>query len=203
MYERLKAGITALDIDVSDEQAQRMLDFADLLIKWNKTHNLTAITQQEDVVDLHLLDSLSVLSFVTEKRILDVGSGGGFPGIVLAIMLPETEVVSVDTRGKKIQFQLLAANKLGLKNFHAKQARIEEFTDESGFSQIISRAFSSLENFTAWTDHLLQESGEWLAMKGKLHEEEVEQLVANEIEIHPLTLPNNVGERHLLLITRS
>jgi len=201
MYERLKAGITALDINVSDKQVQQMLDFADLLIKWNKTHNLTAITQQEDVVDLHLLDSLSVLPFATEKRILDVGSGGGFPGIVLAIMLPETEIVSVDTRGKKIQFQLLAANKLGLTNFYAKQSRIEEFIDDSGFKQIISRAFSSLENFTAWTEHLLQESGEWLAMKGRLHDDELKQLALMKVEINPLVLPNNVGERHLLRIT--
>lgn len=200
MHQRLVSGIAALGIKATDSQVKKMLQFAELLTKWNKTHNLTAITQPEDIVDLHLIDSLSVLPFVSSKRVLDVGSGGGFPGIVLAIMLPETEIVSVDTRGKKIQFQLLAANTLGLNNFHAKQARIEEFEDADGFEQIISRAFSSLVNFTGWTEHLLKEGGEWLAMKGKLPSDEMLKIASKHIQVESLILPNGVGERHLLRI---
>jgi len=203
----LEQGIAELKIKLSTEQVDSLLKFQILLAKWNKTHNLTAITDPRDMMILHILDSLTVVPFIKGKRVLDVGSGGGLPGIVLAIVFPEIEFESVDAREKKIQFQTLAASQLGLSNFKATHSRIQEYKTEP-FNQIISRAFSSLKNFREWTEHLIDdssengandESGEWLAMKGKLLEDEIEEFGIQADKTHELKLPFAEVERHLMV----
>ena len=202
MRDRLEAGLKNLDIDASPSQVQTMLDFLDVLMKWNNTHNLTAITDPVAMIDQHLLDSLSILPFIKGPSLLDVGSGAGFPGVVIAIMRPDIQVSSIDTRGKKIQFLTLASSTLGLENFHPIQSRVEKFVSSVSYAQIISRAFSSLDNFIALTKHLISEGGEWLAMKGQLPEAELVELQQTQnlspIKVDALVLPNYIGERHLL-----
>lgn len=203
MRDILEVGLKDLAIDASEQQIELMLKYLDLLTKWNNTHNLTAITDPKDMVTLHLLDSLSVLSYITGPSLLDAGSGGGLPGLVLAIMLPEVDIVSVDARSKKIQFQTLAAAELQLENFQAIHARVEDIDAELPFDQVISRAFSSLINFTDWTVNLIAPDGQWLAMKGRLPNEELaelkEQRGRKPVAIEKLKVPNFNGERHLII----
>jgi 16S rRNA (guanine527-N7)-methyltransferase len=199
MRKALQSGLQAMQIQASEHQIQMMLDYLDLLIKWNKIHNLTAIKDPEEMVTLHILDSLSVLPYIKGPKVLDVGSGAGLPGIVLAIMLPNIDFVSVDTRGKKIQFQVLAAASIGLSNFKAEKNRIEMFKVEHPFDQIISRAFSSLSSFLTWTKHLIANEGEWLAMKGQKPKDEIAELGQEPDQTISLNVPNFSGERHLLV----
>ena len=202
MRKNLEEGLEKLSISVSEQQIQTMLDYLALLIKWNNTHNLTAITDPYAMVNQHLLDSLSVLYAIKGPTLLDVGSGAGVPGMILAIMRPNVQVFSIDTRGKKTQFQTLVASSLGIENFQVVHSRVEDYKADGGFAQIISRAFSSLENFIVWTKHLLADDGEWLAMKGQLPNQELEDLKQSQsmtpIKIETLELPNFIGERHLL-----
>lgn len=203
MRDILEAGLKDLAIDATEQQIELMLKYLDLLGKWNQTHNLTSITNPKDMVTLHILDSLSVLSYITGPSLLDAGSGGGLPGLVLAIMLPEVDIVSVDARSKKIQFQTLVAAELQLENFQAVHARVEDIDAELPFDQIISRAFSSLLNFTDWTVNLIAPDGQWLAMKGRLPNEELAELEEERgrkpVAMEKLTVPNFNGERHLII----
>lgn len=203
MRKILEAGLQNMLIDASTEQVGQLMQYLELLVKWNKTHNLTSITDPTDMVTLHILDSLSVLPYITGPSLLDAGSGGGLPGLILAIMLPDVDIVSVDTRGKKIQFQTLVSAELGLENFQAVHARVEEIDAEQPFDQIISRAFSSLLNFTDWTVNLIAPDGHWLAMKGRLPSEELDEIKQERgripVAIEELTVPNFNGERHLII----
>lgn len=203
MRDILESGLKELAIDATEQQIEKMLKYLELLTKWNKTHNLTSITDPNDMVTLHILDSLSVLSYITGPSLLDAGSGGGLPSLVLAIMLPDVDFVSVDARSKKIQFQTLAAAELELENFQAVHARVEDIDAELPFDQIISRAFSSLLNFTDWTVELIAPDGQWLAMKGRLPSEELEEILEERdrkpVAIEQLKIPNFNGERHLVI----
>ena len=203
MRDILEKGLKDLAIDASEQQIELMLRYLELLTKWNQTHNLTSITNPEDMVTLHVLDSLSVLSYITGPSLLDAGSGGGLPSLVLAIMLPDVDFVSVDARSKKIQFQTLVASELQLENFQAIHARVEDIDAELPFDQVISRAFSSLLNFTDWTVNLIAPDGQWLAMKGRLPNEELVELQEERgrkpVAIEKLKVPNFNGERHLII----
>lgn len=200
----LKSGLDAMSITANEQQIDAMLLYLDLLSKWNKTHNLTSITSPEDMVTLHILDSLSVLPYITGPSLLDAGSGGGLPGLILAIMLPDVDIVSVDSRSKKIQFQSLAAAELKLENFQAVHARVEDIDAEQPFDQIISRAFSSLLNFTDWTVNLIAPDGQWLAMKGRHPTEELDELMQERqrqpVAIENLKIPNFNGQRNLVIL---
>jgi len=201
--QQLCDGLQQLKVAFDDQHIEQLKNYLVLLAKWNKTHNLTAITDLQQMIDLHILDSLSVLSVINGENLLDVGSGAGLPGLIVAIFKPEIQVSSIDTRGKKIQFQQLAAATLGLHNFQAIHSRVEEYQAPIFFDQIISRAFSSLENFTQLTKHLLSVDGEWLAMKGQLPEQEL-LVLAETYGIQPLlikalSIPNVMTERHLLI----
>jgi len=200
--QQLCAGLKELKVNFDEQQIEQLKSYLVLLNKWNKTHNLTAITDIQQMIDLHILDSLSVLSAINGKNLLDVGSGAGLPGLIIAIFKPSVQISSVDTRGKKIQFQQLAAATLGLNNFQAIHSRVEEYQVTEYYDQIVSRAFSSLENFIQWTQHLLHADGEWLAMKGQLPQDElkvlVDQYALQPDSIKTLQLPNVRAERHLL-----
>lgn len=205
MRQALESGLQSMQIQATQGQIQSMLDYLRLLIKWNGTHNLTAIKAPQQMVTLHLLDSLSILPFIKGPKVLDVGSGAGLPGMVLAIMRPDIEFISVDSRGKKIQFQTLAAAHLGLNNFKTENARIEQFRvdDAQRFDQIISRAFSSLSNFLSWTQHLLKVDGQWLAMKGQNPLDEIQELNLQPDQTKTLQVPHFSGQRHLLIFSSS
>ena len=200
MQAKLAAGLVAMGLDSPPEKQQKLLDYLALLAKWNKVHNLTAVRDPEEMVTLHLLDSLSVLPHVTASRLLDVGSGGGLPGIPIAIVRPDLSVVSLDSSHKKTTFQRQAKAELGLVNFEVVCSRAEQYRPEQKFGMIISRAFSDLAEFVRLTCHLLSEGGRWLAMKGVYPYDEIAQLKEVGVDVVPLRVPGLDAQRHLVLI---
>lgn len=178
-----------------------------MLIKWNKAYNLTAVRDPDEMVSRHLLDSLSVVPYVAAlgDSWLDVGSGGGMPGIPLAILFPERRFTLLDSNGKKTRFLTQVKLELKLDNLEVIHSRVEAVQPERPFAGIISRAFSSLEDFANWTRHLGDGETHWLAMKG-LHP--TDELVALPADFrldaeHALAVPGCQGQRHLLILRRT
>lgn len=207
----LATGVADMHLDVSVETQQKLLAYLALLQKWNKVYNLTAVRNPLEMVTLHLLDSLSVLPYVKVKSLLDVGSGGGLPGIVLAICLPTLQVTTIDTVQKKAIFMRQVKGELGLDNLQVVHARVENFKPAEKFEAIISRAFSELALFVNLTKNLLAQNGQWLAMKGQMphHEMEMVELESLKIlgslnirvqKIIPLTVAGLDAERHLVVL---
>ena len=200
------AAAAALGLAVSDEQADRLLAYLALLQRWNATYNLTAIRDPDAMWLQHGLDCMAAVPAVRTRlpdgrrlRILDVGSGGGLPGVVWALLLPQADVVCVDTVGKKAAFIRQAAGALQLPNLQARHARVEAL-DEAPFDLIASRAFASLADFTRLTRQLLAPGGRWLAMKGKPPAEELAALDPDTLMFHvePLQVPGLDAERCLV-----
>ena len=196
----LDSGLAALGLDLPPAARQKLLAFRDLLLKWNKTYNLTALRDPEQAISHHLLDSLAILPHVGPGPLLDVGSGGGLPGIPLAIARPELSVSMVDTVQKKATFLQQAAIELGLKNIHAHHARVEEMQGQ--YAQISSRAFAEIGLFISLTRHLLAPGGRWLAMKGVRPDDELQALPADIAvdAIIALQVPGLDAERHLIIL---
>lgn len=199
----LAAGLEALGLAVSKADRARLIAYAELLLKWNKVYNLTAIRDPAEVITLHLLDSLAVLPHLAAvRRLADVGSGGGLPGIPLAILRPELEVLSIEPVQKKSSFQLQAKIELGLPNFNPRCARVEDVVAEPGMDAVISRAFAELADFVRGSAHLLAPGGRLFAMKGAYPEDEVARLPAGwrvERSIE-LAVPGLEARRHLLIL---
>jgi 16S rRNA (guanine527-N7)-methyltransferase len=203
----LVRGTRELAIDLSDLQQQQLLAYLALLIKWNKAYNLTAVRDPDEMVSRHLLDSLSVLPFVAEggRTWLDVGSGGGMPGVPLAIMFPERAFTVLDSNGKKTRFLTQVKLELKLANLEVVHSRVELFRPAVPFGGITSRAFSSLEDFASWTRHLGNTETRWLAMKGVQPEDELQRL-PDDFRLdacHVLKVPGCQGQRHLLILRRT
>jgi 16S rRNA (guanine527-N7)-methyltransferase len=196
----LAAGLAELGQALSEEAQGKLLAFRDLLLKWNKTYNLTALRDPAQAISHHLLDSLAILPHVGAGNLLDVGSGGGLPGIPLAIAKPELSVSMVDTVQKKATFLQQAAIELGLKNVTVNHARVEKIQGQ--YAQISSRAFAEIGLFVSLTRHLLAPDGRWLAMKGARPDDELKALPADiTVEaIIPLTVPGLDAERHLIIL---
>lgn len=196
----LAAGLAELGIDLPEATQQQLLAFRDLLLKWNKTYNLTALRDPEQAISHHLLDSLAILPHVGDGALLDVGSGGGLPGIPLAIARPQLAVSMVDTVQKKATFLQQAVIQLGLKNVAAHHARVETLAGQ--YAQISSRAFAELSLFVGLTRHLLAPGGRWLAMKGVRPDAEIAALPADVVveQIIPLHVPGLGAERHLIIL---
>ena len=203
----LATGIADMCLDVSLETQQKLLAYLVLLQKWNKVYNLTAVRDPLEMVTLHLLDSLSVLPYIKAKNLLDVGSGGGLPGIVLAICLPNLLVTTIDTVQKKAIFMRQVKGELGLDNLQIVHARVESFIPDEKFDVIISRAFSELVMFVNLTKNLLAQNGQWLAMKGQMQYLELavielESLKIKVRQIIPLTVAGLKAERHLVVLEK-
>ena len=195
----LAQGIASMGLAVSDEAQQKLLDYLALLQKWNKVYNLTAVRDPLEMVTLHLLDSLSVLPYVNSNNILDVGSGGGLPGIVLAICKPKLQVTTIDTVQKKVIFMRQVKGELGLDNLTPVHARVENFKPDVPFEIVISRAFSEIALFVQLTKHLIAENGQWLAMKGIMPADELEGLPLTPVQVIALKVAGLDAERHLLV----
>ena len=199
--EGLRTGVQALGLSLSDEQIQRLLGYMALIQKWNKVYNLTALRDPADMLTHHLLDSLTAIAPLRRHtqgqpiRVLDVGSGGGLPGVVLAICMPELSVSCVDTVAKKAAFVQQVAVSLKLSNLRGLHARVESLTDP--YPVICSRAFASLPDFVTWSRSALAEGGVWMAMKGKHPQGEIEALPADVkvFLVEPLTVPGLDVER--------
>lgn len=200
---QLQAGLTELGLDLDESARGRLLDYLALLAKWNRVYNLTAIHEPERMLSHHLLDSLAVLPHVNANRLLDVGSGGGLPGIPLAVARPTLAVTLLEPSHKKAAFLQQAAIELMLSNVETVQARAQDYRPARPFPRIISRALSDLAEFVRLTDHLLAEGGQWLAMKGVHPDEEIAQLKGAQVvrEIR-LRVPTLAAERHLVVLER-
>lgn len=204
----LRRGLMALDLTLSDAQVQTLLAYLDWVAKWNKVYNLTALRDPQDMLTHHLLDSLAVIAplrrhldqagLAAGARLLDVGSGAGLPGAVVAIACPEVDVSCVDTVAKKALFIQQVAAALRLTNLHGVHARVENLTQT--FDVVTSRAFASLLDFTTWSRSSVADGGVWMAMKGKMPNEEVAALPAQVQVFHvePLAVPGLAAERCLL-----
>lgn len=180
-----------IGIDLLKEESECLLNYLSLLLKWNKAFNLTAITNLKEALDLHLLDSVAVTPAIKDySSLLDVGTGGGLPGIPLAILNPDKQFTLLDTNGKKTRFLKQVVYELGLDNVTVINQRVQDFENQSGYACILSRAFASLSDMVQWTDHLLSKQGHWLAMKGQYPQQELDELPetielvkANEVKL--------------------
>ena len=196
----LAAGLAALGMDLPQATQQKLLDYLALLVKWNKVHNLTAVRDPEEMVTLHLLDSLAVLPHLKGVRLLDVGSGAGLPGIPLALARPDLSVTVLDSSHKKTTFQRQAKAELGLSNLDVVCGRVEDYRPAQKFECIVSRAFSDIAEFIKLTSHLLAEGGMWLAMKGVYPYDELNQVKEAAFEVVPLAVPGLEAQRHLVFL---
>ena len=191
----LRSGVQALGLVLSDAQIQLLLGYAALIQNWNKVYNLTALRDPADMLTHHVLDSLTAVAPLRRHtqgqavRVLDVGSGGGLPGVVLAICMPELNVSCVDTVAKKAAFVQQVAVSLKLPNLRGLHARVESLADP--YQVICSRAFASLPDFVTWSRAALAEGGVWMAMKGKQPQGEIDALPADVKVFHvePLAVP--------------
>ncbi|HLV76450.1 MAG TPA: 16S rRNA (guanine(527)-N(7))-methyltransferase RsmG [Marinobacter sp.] len=202
---QLRDGLVQMGIALSGAQQAQLLAFLALLAKWNRAYNLTAVRDERVMVSRQLLDSLSIMPWLTTGHLLDVGAGGGMPGIPLAIVFPDKRFTLLDSNGKKTRFLNQCILELGLANVEVIHGRAEDCRPEQPYSQISSRAFTALGNLVGWCQQLLADSGQFLAMKGQFPDDEVAALpVGWQVESsHPLKVPGADGERHLLIVTRA
>ena len=202
----LADGIKALSLDLNEKQHEQLLDYLALLAKWNSVYNLTSVRDPMQMATLHLLDSLAAVSaFAGARNVLDVGAGGGLPGIVLAIARPDMQVSLIDTVHKKTAFLKQVKAELGLTHATVYTAKVQEVQVPAPFDVITSRAFADLSDFVNWSGQLLEEGGRFIALKGVAPPEERERLPApwQITELRPIRVPGLDAERHLVFIQKS
>ena len=194
----LESGIAELKLPINDTQINQLVQFIELIAKWNKAYNLTAVRNNHDMARLHILDSLAILPHIQGKRVIDIGTGAGLPGIPLAICLPDIQFTLLDSNAKKTRFVQQAVLELKLNNVTVVHNRVEDYRPEQGFDSVLTRAFASLPDIVKLTAHLLNDMGILLAMKGQIPEAELNELSNYDSEIIPLHVPNVEAERCLL-----
>lgn len=204
LREQLQRGLETLAITLPTAAIEQLLQYLALLAKWNRAYNLTAVRDIEQMVSRHLLDSLAVLPFVQGKNFVDVGTGAGLPGLVLAIALPQSQFDLFDSNGKKIRFVKQAIGELHLSNAAAFQSRIEQWQPQAGYDAVLSRAFASLSEMATLCEHLLAPQGRLLAMKGNYPDDEIAALPPHwKLQAaHALQVPDEPGQRHLIILSR-
>ena len=200
----LDGGLAGMTLDLDEQARERLIAYIGLLHHWNRSYNLTAVRDPRDMIYRHVLDSLTAMAYLRGKQCLDVGSGAGLPGLVLAVACPDQSWVLLDSNGKKCRFLSHAQAELGLGNVRVERSRVEDFHPEARFSTIISRALSNLANFVAGAGHLLAPGGCFLAMKGRNPERELPTLgeLGKQAEVVPVCLAGlEEGQRHLVIIS--
>lgn len=202
----LANGIKELQLELNDKQQEQLLDYLALLFKWNAVYNLTSVRDPMQMMTHHVLDSLAaVASFAGAQNVLDVGAGGGLPGMVLAISRPDLKVSMIDTVHKKTAFLTQVKAELGLANVTVYTMKVQDLQAPQKFDVITSRAFADLSDFVNWSGHVLAEGGQFIALKGTAPPEEQERLPAawKVKELRPITVPGLQAERHLVFIQRT
>ena len=194
----LQRGIDQLGLNSENNEVLLLLDFILLIEKWNKTYNLTSVRNKEGMAGLHVLDSLAIIPHLHGRRIADIGTGAGLPGIPLAIFLPDKEFTLVDSNSKKTRFVQQAVLELKLKNVKVVHQRVENLTGDL-FSSVIMRAFSSIQDIMSLSRHLIAPQGILLAMKGRVPNEELND-ITEPYTIIPLNVPDVEGERCVIRI---
>ncbi|HCT40624.1 MAG TPA: 16S rRNA (guanine(527)-N(7))-methyltransferase RsmG [Moraxellaceae bacterium] len=197
---RLRAGVDQLSLQLPDGAMEKLLAYLSLLVKWNAAYNLTAIRDPEQMVIKHLLDSLGIVPHVQGKTLIDVGTGAGLPGLMLAIAKPDLQVTLLDSNGKKVRFLRQVIADLQITNADAVQSRVEEF--DRTFDLVSSRAFATLADMVNGSRQLLVDGGEFLAMKGQHPADEIAALPTGFVvrDVVPLHIPFLDEERHLVRI---
>ncbi|MBT1451579.1 16S rRNA (guanine(527)-N(7))-methyltransferase RsmG [Glaciecola sp. XM2] len=198
----LKGLIAQTNLTVTSEQVEKLVAFVLLIEKWNKAYNLSSVREPEQMLVKHIMDALVVSEYVKGDNIADVGTGPGLPGIPLAILFPEKQFTLIDSLGKRIRFIKQACYELKITNVDAIQARVEQVQVETKFDTVLSRAFASLADMLNWCAHLVGNQGEFLALKGQLHQDELSQVPDTFLVsgTHALFVPSLIGERHLVSI---
>ncbi len=205
LRQRLEAGLQTMQLELPESVVERLLAYLAMLAKWNKAYNLTAVREPLEMVTKHLLDSLAVVPYLPGKRIIDVGTGGGLPGIPLSLVFPERNFTLLDANGKKTRFLVQARAELGLKNVTVVHERVENYRPEQPYDCVITRAFASVADILTGSRHLLADNGQMIAMKGEVPEEELTALPEGYrlVEVISLKVPGLEQEqRHLLCIGR-
>ncbi len=202
----LRSGIEEIGLACTEERLFKLDSYINLLIKWNKTYNLTSITKPEEIVIRHLLDSLVLVKFIDEytdkgNKVLDAGCGAGLPSIPCAIFCPHIEFTAADATQKKIAFVTQTCSQLKLSNIQPKHIRLESNIFDEKFDVITSRAFASLKNFTEITKHLIKSDGTWLALKARIEKSEIIEVKQAVIKkVIPLKVPNLSETRNLIVL---
>lgn len=202
MEKQFAARIAALNLQLDAVTVEQLLAYAKLLHQWNQMYNLTGAKTLEDIVLHHLVDSLSITSYIIGPNVLDVGTGAGLPGLPLALVLPNYHFVLLDSIKKKIRFVEHAVTTLGIKNIQVVCERVEKFSFTPGFATIVSRATMSLSELLDKTKHLYCKDGQLLSMKGKYPQEELQQ-IKKTVMVYKLEVPGLDAERHLVQIKKS
>ena len=203
MLEKLKAGLQSLGLDFEEHVCDQYLSYIALLDKWNKTYNLTAVKQPEQMLERHVMDSLLVHNFIKGQRCLDIGTGAGLPGLILALAQPEKHWTLLDSNIKKTRFLQHVKAQLNISNIDIVHSRTENFQDEKRFETIICRAFSSLRDYYFTSNHLLKNGGELLAMKADIQDAELAEVksLVQKIEIKELNLLDEKIKRCIVIMT--
>lgn len=200
---QLQQGVDSMELAANVLPLQSYLSYIELLAQWNQAYNLTAIHEPEKMLAYHILDSLSILPFIYGDECLDIGTGAGLPGIILALARPDTHWVLLDGNSKKTRFVQQAVLALNLENVDVVYSRIEHYEPKKRFSTIVSRAFTSLNAFIDCSCAMLSSEGRLLAMKGPEPAEEISNVTIENVSIKvmPLVVPGVTGDRNLVEIT--
>lgn len=205
LLNKLNALLAKTSIILSDHQKQQLISYVEMLNKWNKAYNLTSVRDPNEMIVKHILDSLVVAPHLKGDNYIDVGTGPGLPGVVLAIAHPDKHFVLLDSLGKRIRFLNQVKLNLKLTNITPVQSRVEKYIPEIPFDGVLSRAFASLKDMVDWCQHLVDHSGCFIALKGQFPEQEIEQLPASIVyqDKVVLTVPELDAERHLIILKKN
>lgn len=205
MRKQLDILLSQTQLEVTEEQKDKLIQLVKLLNKWNKAYNLTSVRDPEDMLVKHILDSLVVSPYLDGSELIDVGTGPGLPGLPLAIINPDKHFTLLDSLGKRIRFITQVIHELNIPNVTPVQSRVEDFNIEGGFDIVLSRAFASINDMVTWCQHLPRDNtGRFFALKGQYPTEEIQQLPdwCEVEEIINLTVPDLDGDRHLVKIKK-
>lgn len=197
-------AVVSLDLDVSEQQKDQLINFVLLIHKWNKAYNLTSVRDPQQMLIKHIIDSIVVAPYLTKSRYIDVGTGPGLPGIPLSIMHPDKHFVLLDSLGKRVRFMKQAGFEMGLTNIEPVQSRVEQYQSDLPLDGVLSRAFASIKDMLHWCQHLVDSKGEFLALKGQYPEQEIALLPEGfeVVESVELDIPALDGDRHLIKIRK-
>ena len=205
MISALSRGCGSLKVATDAARQEQVLAYLELMIKWNRAYNLTAVRDPQNMVTRHLLDSLSVVPYLQGKKVVDIGSGAGLPGVPVALACPEKQITLLDSNAKRCRFLRQVQAELNMQNVTVVQQRAEEYRPAEKFDNLLSRAFSNLQDFITCSKHLLAEGGQVLAMKGVWSGEEAAELPTGFIikNVVKLTVPGLPEQRHLVICEQS